>query len=204
MPPPLRNTLSGGTALFALFLVMASACAPPRVAPRASPREVAPTPVATNALPPMHPSYAAWGLALYEARCIACHSLEGSEGIGPTFLGLYGGERRTRRGPVVRADESYVRAAILRPGEHVVSGYGDVMPRYEGLLSEHEARALVALVMCLSTARPEGVSCEGVGRAAAAPVGRDERPEEAAREAPRDGPPPPPPGPVVPRGERDT
>lgn len=65
--------------------------------------------------------------------CTGCHSLDGTEGAGPTLLGIYGSQR-----PVVDAngtrtviaDEAYLRRAIVEPDAEVVEGY-EGMPSYK-------------------------------------------------------------------------
>jgi cytochrome c oxidase subunit 2 len=41
------------------------------------------------------------------------------------------------------ADEAYLRRAILEPGAEVVEGYDDIMPPYEGLVSDDELRTML-------------------------------------------------------------
>ena len=48
--------------------------------------------------------------------------------MGPTWLGLFGSERRLEDGTTVLADEDYLRESILDPGKQIVAGYPNVMP----------------------------------------------------------------------------
>lgn len=82
--------------------------------------------------------------------CTACHSIDGSDGVGPTWAGLYGSQVELVDGEVVEADDAYQEAAILDPGDKVVAGYGPSMPSYEGKLSKEELAALIEYIKSLS------------------------------------------------------
>lgn len=72
--------------------------------------------------------------------CQACHSLDGSRLVGPSWLGLLGSERQFEDGASTVADEAYIRNSILNPGERIVEGYPDAMPKnYEEQFAEREA-----------------------------------------------------------------
>ncbi|MEZ4599850.1 MAG: cytochrome c oxidase subunit II [Syntrophotaleaceae bacterium] len=78
--------------------------------------------------------------------CNACHSLDGTKMIGPTFKGLFGhtvtvttdGRKRE-----LTVDRDYLRRSILEPGADLVEGYPPVMPPYQGRISDEELDALV-------------------------------------------------------------
>ena len=55
-----------------------------------------------------------------EQGCLSCHSIDGSSLVGPTWLGLYGNERQLDDGSTVVADDTYLRNAILKPGDQVI------------------------------------------------------------------------------------
>lgn len=64
------------------------------------------------------------GRRLYsELGCNACHSTDGTPGVGPTFKGLYGSQVRLVNGQTVKADESYLRESILEPDAKTVEGF---------------------------------------------------------------------------------
>ncbi|MFB3885792.1 MAG: cytochrome c oxidase subunit II [Thermodesulfobacteriota bacterium] len=72
------------------------------------------------------------GLQLYQVKgCVACHTIDGTPRVGPTFKGLFGksvtvvtdGKERT-----VVADEAYLRKSILEPNADVVKGFPPIMP----------------------------------------------------------------------------
>lgn len=68
------------------------------------------------------------GKALYAAKgCNACHSLDGSRIVGPSFKGLAGRTEKTSAGEVV-VDLAYVKESILQPMAKIVDGYPPAMP----------------------------------------------------------------------------
>ncbi len=69
-----------------------------------------------------------------ELGCIGCHSLDGSDGIGPSLYQLNGQARKiSRDGEVsnVTIDEDYLRRAIREPNAELVEGYDPLMPPYD-------------------------------------------------------------------------
>ena len=69
---------------------------------------------------------------LLEAKdCLTCHTVDGSEGIGPTFKGLFGRTTKLANGTTVTADEAYLRESIVHPEKKIVAGFDDVMPQPE-------------------------------------------------------------------------
>jgi cytochrome c oxidase subunit 2 len=90
------------------------------------------------------------GARVVEVQCQSCHSVDGSDKVGPTFLNLYGAERRLDGGDVVTADEDYLREAIVNPGAQVVEGYSNIMPAVFGdTLSQEEIDGLIAYLQGL-------------------------------------------------------
>jgi cytochrome c oxidase subunit 2 len=91
------------------------------------------------------------GEMLYNVRgCSQCHSVDGSSGTGPTFLGLYGSQERLATGDSVLVDENYVRQSILTPQAQVTAGYEPVMPTFEGQISEEQLLQILAYIKSLS------------------------------------------------------
>jgi cytochrome c oxidase subunit II len=89
------------------------------------------------------------GTQLAKAKgCLACHSLDGSPKVGPTFKGLYGRQVRVVKGGqtlTVVADEDFLRESIRQPKATVVEGFQPIMPAY-GDLTEAEVEALVEFI----------------------------------------------------------
>jgi cytochrome c oxidase subunit 2 len=73
--------------------------------------------------------------------CFTCHSIDGSDGIGPTLKGIYGRKTKLTNGSTIVADDVYLRESIVNPSAKVVNGFDDVMPKPE--LTEEEVNALV-------------------------------------------------------------
>jgi len=84
------------------------------------------------------------GEKLYTQQgCQGCHSLDGSDMVGPTWKGLYGKtNHQMADGSTVTADANYLRESILQSGAKVVEGYQNVMPSYSNL-SEREVSGLI-------------------------------------------------------------
>lgn len=99
-------------------------------------------------------------------RCASCHSLDGSPGTGPSWgpsNGLPAIWERTEKG-LTKVDggkplsdligpgkeyetpESYLRASILRPGAHIVDGYANAMPTFQGQLNDRAIDALIGMM----------------------------------------------------------
>ena len=86
-----------------------------------------------------------------EQGCLSCHSIDGSELVGPTWLGLYGSERQLEDGSTVMADEAYLLESILEPGKKVEAGYPNVMPSAYSFLSEEELAAMIEYIKSLES-----------------------------------------------------
>jgi cytochrome c oxidase subunit 2 len=79
---------------------------------------------------------------LLEAKdCLTCHSVDGSEGIGPTFKGMFGRQTKLTNGSTITADEAYLRESIVNPSAKVVNGFDDVMPKPE--LTDEEVNTVL-------------------------------------------------------------
>jgi hypothetical protein len=84
--------------------------------------------------------------------CLACHSVTGASGTGPTWRDLIGSEREFESGDPIIADFDYIEESILNPSAHVVSGFTSVaMPNRFGGLSELSIEHLYTY-MCTLTA----------------------------------------------------
>ena len=72
------------------------------------------------------------GEKLYnEAGCKACHSLDGSQGVGPTWKGLWGSQVLLADGSSVLADEGYIIESIREPSAKVHQGFSpNAMPSF--------------------------------------------------------------------------
>ncbi len=100
-------------------------------------------------LPELDNQLAARGLEVAQQNgCIACHTLDGSVGIGPTWLGMYGRTETLTDGSSVVVDDAYIIESINRPDSKQVQGYENLMVRY--FLPEEDLKALVELTRQLA------------------------------------------------------
>ena len=91
------------------------------------------------------------GKQIYSKKgCNACHSIDGSDMVGPTWKGLYGKTRNFTDGTSAVADEVYLKESILYPQVKIAKGYQPVMPSYQGLLVDKEIEAIIEYIKELS------------------------------------------------------
>lgn len=125
----------------------------PATPPPAAKTEPPPTPPTPQ--PPTEDVKIARGKELAASTgCVACHSTDGSAGVGPTWQGIFGHEvtvvlpdgTETK----VTADEAYLKESILNTAAKIVKGYqAGVMPNYEGQLNEEDLTALIEYLKSL-------------------------------------------------------
>lgn len=89
------------------------------------------------------------GKALVAANgCVACHSVNGAAGIGPTWFGLFGRQERLTDGSVVTADEAYIAESIKAPQAKIVAGFeNQLMPAYN--FTDEQVADIVAYIKTL-------------------------------------------------------
>ena len=80
--------------------------------------------------------------------CLACHSLDGGAGVGPTWKGLVGKNETLIDGSSVLVDEAYLRESIVNPNAKVVKGYAPIMPPAQ--LTDDQLDALMAYLKSAS------------------------------------------------------
>lgn len=72
---------------------------------------------------------AAEGLKLLDAKgCLACHSVDGSAGVGPTFKGAWGSQVRLTDGSTRTLDDALFLQKVRHPDAITVKDYPPVMP----------------------------------------------------------------------------
>jgi cytochrome c oxidase subunit 2 len=84
--------------------------------------------------------------------CLACHTIDGTPGSGPTWKGLAGSSRPLESGEVVIADDAYLTTSILDPTVQVVQGFDPIMPPdYGDTMTSEEIDDLVEYIKSLAS-----------------------------------------------------
>lgn len=87
------------------------------------------------------------GAALFKAKgCNACHSLDGSKLVGPSFKGLWGRQEETSAGAVT-VDDAYFKESLLQPMAKIVKDYPPAMPPQQ--VTEDDIKSLALFIQTL-------------------------------------------------------
>jgi len=94
------------------------------------------------------------GLKVLEKNgCIACHSLDGTKSVGPTFKGFYGSTIDVTTAGAsrkVQADNAYIQSSIVDPGKDVVVGFPQgVMKSYKGIITDKDIELVTEYLKAL-------------------------------------------------------
>lgn len=83
--------------------------------------------------------------------CLACHSLDGSVVVGPSWLGIAGTMEELEDGSSVLVDADYLHRSIVDPNVQIVAGFSaGVMPQNFGeILTEEQINEIIAFVLSL-------------------------------------------------------
>jgi cytochrome c oxidase subunit 2 len=93
---------------------------------------------------PAHPGYKVLDANL----CLACHSIDGQPGIGPTFKALYGRSEKLKDGSSVIVNDAFIREKILNPNAKVITGtYEQEMPKTD--LTPEEIEEIIEYIQTL-------------------------------------------------------
>jgi cytochrome c oxidase subunit II len=96
------------------------------------------------------------GQQIYETLgCVSCHGPTGEGGRGPALAGVFGKQVFLTNGQSIKADEGYIRESILNPQAKLVSGFGPIMPTFQGQVSEEQVMQILAFIKSLQTQGPE-------------------------------------------------
>jgi len=91
--------------------------------------------------------------------CIACHSLDGSKLVGPSYKGIWGHEVEVETGGKKRTltvDAEYVKNSIYNPDEDIVEGYNKgLMRSYKGELTDDDIDKIIVYLQSLSDKKEE-------------------------------------------------
>lgn len=96
------------------------------------------------------------GARIYKARCISCHSIDGTTGTGPTWKNMYGYEFAHTDGTKHINDDQHIAEAIRYPNKHIRSDYpaGGMSAFPESLLSNKQVEYLIEYMKTLSDRAP--------------------------------------------------
>ncbi|HEX7976075.1 MAG TPA: cytochrome c oxidase subunit II [Anaerolineales bacterium] len=82
--------------------------------------------------------------------CLACHSIDGTKLVGPSWKGLAGSSVTLTDGTTVTADDAYLIESIRQPGAKIVQGFADIMPHnVAASLTDAQLQDLVAFIKSL-------------------------------------------------------
>ncbi len=91
---------------------------------------------------------------LRNTGCLACHSLDATKLVGPSFAGLYGSQRSVFSGNAERtvtADDAYIINSIYNPNDDIVAGFPkNLMQSYRALLTEADIAVITGYLKTLS------------------------------------------------------
>ncbi len=91
---------------------------------------------------------------LRNTGCLACHSLDATKLVGPSFAGLYGSQRSVVSGnteTTVTADDAYITNSIYNPNDDIVAGFPkNLMQSYKALLTEADIAVITGYLKTLS------------------------------------------------------
>jgi cytochrome c oxidase subunit 2 len=109
-----------------------------------------PTPVGGAAATPP-PAGPVDGATVAQASgCRACHTIDGSKLVGPSWKGLAGSTVSLTGGTTVTADDAYLHESIVDPAAKIVQGYTNDMPATFGKsLSAQQITALIDYIKTL-------------------------------------------------------
>jgi len=115
------------------------------------------------------------GQQLYQTLgCASCHGANGEGGRGPTLVGIFGNNQTLQTGETVVVDEKYIRESILNPQAKLVTGFGPIMPTFQGQVSEDQLVQLLAYIKSLHgegpPARTAGSPAPAASRPGASPT----------------------------------
>lgn len=110
------------------------------------PGDIATAPVAIS-------SAALAGRALLDKNgCLACHSLDGTPILAPTFKGIFGRTQSLSDGSNIVIDEAYLKDSILHPTAKMVKGYQPLMPQMN--IPESDLQAIVDYLKSMKVGTP--------------------------------------------------
>lgn len=88
--------------------------------------------------------------------CNACHMNPNSAVKVPDITKTWGSDIMLEDGRIVKGDEAYIRESILNPSAKIHKGYQNLMPPYQGQVSEEQLVQLIAYIQSLADSSTGG------------------------------------------------
>ncbi len=87
------------------------------------------------------------GLKVLEKNgCMACHSIDGTKSVGPTFKKLYGSTIDVTTAGASRkltVDDAYIQTSITDPNKDIAAGFPQgVMKSYKGIIKDNDIKLI--------------------------------------------------------------
>jgi len=102
--------------------------------------------------------------------CVSCHGANGEGGRGPALAGVFGRQVFLNTGQSLKADEAYLRESIVNPQAKLVSGFGPIMPTFQGQISEEQLLQILAFIKSLQIVNPQPAVTSGTPVSVRTPV----------------------------------
>jgi cytochrome c oxidase subunit 2 len=85
-------------------------------------------------------------IVLRNTGCLACHSIDGTKLVGPSFKGLFGSERTEVTGNKVTkkiADEAFIAHSVYEPAAEIAAGFNKgLMKSYKNILKDTDLKKI--------------------------------------------------------------
>lgn len=89
------------------------------------------------------------GKKVFDTKCVACHTVDGTRKIGPSFKGIWGETHTFTDGSTAVVDENYVRESLLNPKAKIRQSYPDTMTSFQGQLSDEQILGVIEYIKSL-------------------------------------------------------
>jgi cytochrome c oxidase subunit 2 len=99
--------------------------------------------------------------------CVSCHGANGEGGRGPALAGLFGRKIFLTNNQTLTADEAYVRESIENPAAKVVSGFGPIMPTFQGQVTPEQLIQIMSFIKSLQVSGAPSPATTAPAKAAA-------------------------------------
>ncbi len=93
--------------------------------------------------------------------CVSCHGANGEGGRGPALAGLFGRKVFLTNNQTLTADEAYIRESIENPQAKVVSGFGPIMPTFQGQVTPEQLIQIISFIKSLQISNPQSGTSTG-------------------------------------------